>query len=89
MLLCLGSEGLDIVYNTIKGSGYKETTNLNGLPYLSMAGGAPIVLSGLNFASDTPYNAWKFEPLWLEGVEIFGPAMTSKNAPNQLLIFTL
>jgi hypothetical protein len=77
-----GSEGPDIVYNAIKGAGYKDTSDLNGLPYLSLAGGAPILLSGLQFASDTSYNAWKFEPLWLEGAEIWGPLMTSDDEMN-------
>jgi len=76
--VCSGSEGLEITYSEIRGAGYKDTSNLNGLPYLSLAGGAPILLSGLMFASDTSYNAWKFEPLWLEGAEIWGPLMDSK-----------
>jgi hypothetical protein len=77
-----GSEGLEITYNTISGAGYKDTSDLSGLPYLSLAGGAPILLSGLMFASDTSYNAWKFEALWLEGTEIWGPLMDSDDEMN-------
>jgi len=50
---------------------------MTGLPYLSMAGGAPILLKGLNFASQAASNSWKFEPKWMEGAEIWGPMMTS------------
>ena len=40
-----------VVKKTITGAGYKNTETMTGLPYLSMAGGAPILLKGLNFAS--------------------------------------
>lgn len=63
---------------TITGLGYKDTSDFNGLPHLSMAGGAPILLSGLNFASSAAANTWKFDLMWIEGATVFGPAMTSK-----------
>jgi hypothetical protein len=44
---------------------------------MSMAGGAPILLKGLNFASEAAANSWKFIPLWMEGAEIWGPDMSS------------
>lgn len=56
------------------------TTEYNGLWYLSMAGGAPIVLSGLNFAQEASWNSFKFEPYFIEGAQIWGPAMSSNDA---------
>lgn len=47
-----------------------------------MAGGAPIVISGLNFAAATTSNGWKFEPRWLEGAEVWGPALTTDEVQN-------
>ena len=47
-----------------------------------MAGGAPIVLSGLNFAGTTAQNSWKFEPRWLENAEVWGPPLTSDEQQN-------
>ena len=67
-----------VVQSTITGAGYKNSETLTGLRYLSMAGGAPILLKGLNFASEAASNSWKFVPLWMEGAEIWGPDMTSK-----------
>lgn len=71
-----------MVFNTLAGAGYKDTSDLNGLAYLSLAGGAPILLSGINFASQAGSNTWKFEPLWLEGSEIHGPPMDSDDQMN-------
>lgn len=47
-----------------------------------MAGGAPILLSGLNFASSAGANDWKFELWWVDGAEVFGPVMSSDDQMN-------
>jgi hypothetical protein len=70
------------VFKTIVGLGYKDTSALKGLPYLSMAGGAPLLLSGQQMATQAGMNAWKFVPNWVENMEITGPAMTSDDQMN-------
>ena len=78
--LCVDTE-FDFTQKTITGAGFKDTADFSGLKYLSLAGGAPILLSGLNFASQASWNSFKFEPGFQEGFELWGPDMTSKFHP--------
>ena len=71
-----------MVFSTAEGLGYKDTSAFAGLSQLSMAGGAPILLSGLNFAGSSGANGWKFAPRWLDGVEVWGPPMDSDDEMN-------
>jgi len=76
------AQSSDEVVSTITGLGYKDTTDFGGLSHLSIAGGAPIMLSGLNFASSASSNAWIFSPIWVDGAEVWGPAMDSDDSMN-------
>jgi hypothetical protein len=71
-------KGTDVVFRTLDGIGYKDTSTLRGLKVLSLAGGAPLLLSGTNLASSSGSDSIKFEPQWLLGSQIFGPALTCK-----------
>lgn len=41
-----------------------------------MAGGAPIVLSGLDMSDTAAYNSLLLEPHWIEGAELLAPALS-------------
>lgn len=78
----------DFTQFTMYGAGFKDTSTMTGLPLLSMAGGAPILLSGLNFATQAGWNSWRFEPTFMEGAEIWGPDMTSKSSQTKFTLIS-
>lgn len=43
-----------------------------------MAGGAPIVISGLDMADTAEFNSLVLEPHWIEGAELLAPALSCK-----------
>ena len=66
----------------LMGVGYHITESKSGLPYLSMAGGAPITIHGNAIADNIDSNFILFEPNWLDGVQLFGPVLSGKFSPN-------
>ena len=78
---------LAVEFNTLTGVGYQNTPFSNGLKFLSMAGGAPIVISGLNMASMPQMNSIEFSPTFLNGVDLFGPVLSCKYLSAYLFSF--
>ena len=57
----------DVFTKTLDGVSYQNTATNNGLNYLSLMGGAPIVVSGSMIANRAASNTMTFEPQWLSG----------------------
>jgi hypothetical protein len=81
---------LEPIYDTLNGVGYQNSAVTSGLYYLSMAGGAPITVSGQFMANKPELNTIMFEPLWVDNYELYGPALTCMlNIISFLIIFYL
>lgn len=58
---------------SLNGVGYQNKEAQSGVNLMSMAGGAPIVVYGLDMSETAAANAILLEPWWLEGAEIIAP----------------
>jgi hypothetical protein len=66
-----------VIFNTLDTITYRDV-DADSLGLLSMAGGAPIMISGTMMAMSPNLNSVIFDPNWLSGVEIFGHDLTCK-----------
>ena len=78
---------LEPIFYTMNGVGYQNDKTLSGLTKFSMAGGAPMTISGANMGLMPEKNTVMFTPTWLEGVEIAGPALTCNNIISFFIFF--
>jgi len=68
--------------NTLTGVGFKDSGSFSGLSHLSLGGGAPITIKGSDMAAMPNLNFVMAEPQWLDGYELYAPAITADEEFN-------